>query len=429
MNKNIFLVEKRSSLNTHRPSLALARISTLHKNQNDNIYHVVIKSDFKMPSVKPDKVYISIIFSWDVLKFIEFIKTLRWMYPTLTKDDIVIGGVAPYFTKDLIIEHTGIAPVMGCVHELDHVIPDPEFAENDTTYLFTMRGCPNDCSWCGVPEIEKEKYVIGNWKEHINLNASKIVIMDNNLLAAPLEHRKEVFNYLAEIASSEGTKIPGTRKLRSVEFDGGFDFRHLTEENLGFMKRIRWNRIRLAFDKVGYEKVFDKAMKRLLKAFPKVSSRGIHEDIDVFVLYGCSENHDTIEDTLWRVYKLMYHYKVKPYLMRYQPLGSLTYKTFVSPYWDETNLVDIARWANNRRILYKVPSFKFYYGRRTDGKCLAALTEGQRDVLSQVKVNLQNYDFTKTYEDNRELIRKELQERSSVLIRIASEFEQLEFAM
>lgn len=429
MNKNIFLVEKRSSLNTHRPSLALARLSTLHKEKGDNVHHIIISSDYKIPNVKPDKVYISIIFSWDILKFIEFIKSLLWMYPTLSKDDIVIGGVAPYFMRDFILEQTGIEPVMGCVYDLDHVIPDPEFMDNDTSYLFTMRSCPNNCSWCVVPKIEKENYVISNWKEQIDLSASKIVIMDNNLLAAPFEHRKEVFDYLAEIANSEGTRVPGRRKLRSVEFDGGFDFRHLTEENLEMMKRIRWSRIRLAFDHIAYEKVFDKAMKRLLEAFPKVSSRGVHENIDVFVLYGCPENKDTIEDTLWRTYKLIHYYKVKPYLMRYQPLGSLTYKTYVSPYWEENDLVDIARWANNRRILYKVPSFKYYYGRRLDGKCLASLTQGQREILNQVKVDMKAYDFSKTYQENRDLIQKELDERNNVLTRITKEFEQMEFAI
>lgn len=212
------------------------------------------------------------------------------------------------------------------------------------------------CKWCCVPSIEKDAYVIENWKEQINLNASKIVIMDNNLLAAPYEHRKAVFGYLAEIASAEGTKIPGTRKLRSVEMDGGCDFRHITDENLELMKCIRWSKIRVAFDHVAYENVFDKAMEKLLKAFPKVSSRGMHENIEAYVLYGCPQNKDTIEDTLWRTHKLLHYYKVFPYLMRYQPLESLTYKTFVSDYWEEPDLIDIARWANNRRLLFSVPS-------------------------------------------------------------------------
>jgi hypothetical protein len=37
---------------------------------------------------------------------------------------------------------------------------------------------------------------------------------------------------------------------------------------------------------VAYERVFDEAIERLLNVFPKVSSRGLHEQIECYVLYG-----------------------------------------------------------------------------------------------------------------------------------------------
>lgn len=429
MKKNIFLVEKRSSLNEHRPSLALARFSTLHKAQGDNIYHVVLSSDYTLPSIRPDKVYVSIIFSWDIPKFIAVIQKLLWAYPTLSKNDIVIGGVAPFFMKDYIFERTGIEPVSGCVFELDHVIPDPTFFENDTSYVFTMRSCPNNCQWCVVSKIESEFYIIDNWKEQINLNASRIVIMDNNLLAAPYEHRKEVFDYLTKIASVEGTKVPGRRKLRSVEFDGGFDARHMTDENLEMIKRIRWRKIRVAFDRIDYEEVFDRAMDRLIKAYPKVSSRGMHEQIECYVLFGCPETNDSLEDTLYRAYKLLYHHRIFPYLMRYQPLESLTYKSFVAPNWDEKDLVDIARWVNNRRLLFRVPSYKYFFGRKSDGKSLSRTSNEQKRLFSQLSKTEPGLDYSKLFKGNVDLIREEINERKILLSRMQKGYNQLQLLL
>lgn len=412
MNKNIYLVEKRSSLNKHRPSLALARFSTLHKNNLDNIIHVIIDSHYSLPVVPPDKVYISIIFSWDLPYFVKFISKLRRLYPFLTNEDIVIGGVATYHVRQQIIEQTGITPSVGCLYDLDHVIPDPAFYEEDNTYLFTMRSCPNRCSFCIVNSIESDFYVIKNYKEQINDKAGNVVICDNNLLAAPLEHWKEVLSYLTEIAHKDGVRIQGTRKLRTVEFDGGFDWRHLKDENIELLKDIRFSKIRVAFDDVRYEKGFDQSIERLLKAFPKVSKRGMHENIECYVLYGCDLTKDTLEDTLYRVYKLYHHYKIWPYLIRFQPLDNLTYKTYVSPFWTSEDLVDIARWANSRRVLAKTPNYKFYYGRQEDGKCLSHFQGDQSLFVSghSFEIPILNYDLG--YQANFEILKRDLRERN-----------------
>lgn len=430
MNKNIYLVEKRSSLKKHRPSLALARLSTFHKEKTDNIFHVILDNKCSFPEVPPDKVYVSIIFSWDLPNFVKFIRQLRKVYPYLTNEDIVIGGVATFHIKDKIIEQTGIAPVTGCSYALDHVVPDPEFYQHDkNTYVFTMRSCPNNCTYCLVPSLEPEYYVIKNWKDQINLKAGNVVICDNNLLAAPLEHRKEVLEYLAKIAHKDGTRIKGTRKLRTVEFDGGLDFRFLSDENIELLKNIRFSKIRVAFDDVRYEKGFDQAMARLLKAFPKLSKRGKHENIECYVLYGCDATKDTIEDTLYRAYKLYHYYGIFPYLMRFQPLNSPTYKTYISPLWKKEDLIDLGRWSNGRFVLPKVPNFKFYFGRKKDGTCLSRFQTAHKEILKKVKHDLPKLNYALDFKANLPIIREDLGARNDFLNRSEKRITQLQLAI
>ncbi len=420
MAQNIFLVEKRSSLKKHRPSMGLARLSTVHKAAGDTIYHIILDARYTLPSVKPDKVYISMIFSYDLAVFAKFVRQIRKLYPHLGQEDIVIGGVATLHMNERIEQEIGITPVVGCDRELDEVKPDPEFYDCDSTYVFTRRGCPQKCSFCVVGEIESEPRNIANWKSHIDMTKPNVVICDNNILASPKEHQKEVFDYLREIAPVEGAKVEGGRKLRSANFDGGIDHRLINDNTMEMLKGIRFNRIRLAWDVLGTEPQFDRAMQKLLTLFPQTSSRGLHEMFEVYVLYNCDKTKDSLEATLYRVYKLLYHYRVLPYLMRYQPLNEESYKTYISPYWDEKDVVDIARWINSRPVLMSTPSYKYYYGRNEDGKCINSTTQEERHILKVLEMNPPKLDYTKGFKDNLSAIRAEINARNKVLSQIRS---------
>lgn len=419
MDRNIFLIEKKSKLKKHRPSLALARFSTIFKEQQDKVYHIILGQD-KFPNVAPDKVYVSIVFSWDIPEFIKCINKLRFLYPSLKDSDIQIGGVATYHMKDYIIKGTGITPFVGCSKELDCVIPDPSFYTTDETFVFTMRHCPNNCSYCLVPQLEPEYYPIENWKDQINMQAKTVVICDNNILKADPKHKKDVLEYLAQIASAEGTVIEGSRgKIREVEFDGGVDWRALTDENIQLLKKIRFRKFRVAFDNVNYEKGFTAAMERLLKEYPNVSkSRGLRENFEAFVLYNCPDTKDTIEDTLYRAYVLFYKFKIYPYLMRFQPYDTLEYKSYVSPYWSDKDCVDIGRWGNNRRVFMKMPRYKYYYGRKEDGQCINSFNDSARQILNSLYAENLKIDFSKPFKENINVIKEELEERAEILDRL-----------
>lgn len=422
---NILLVDYKSG--NYRPSLGLARFSTLHKEMGDNVIHASISnSDYTLPKdFIPDKVYVSIVFSWSVTKLSAFVIKLKSKFPHLQEDGrMLIGGISTAFMDETICQMFGVRSVdKGCSVEIDNVIPDFSIFEENKTYVFTMRQCPNKCSFCAVNVIEPERWYISNWKEQIDMSKKIVVIGDNNAFAADYDHRKDLFEYLTQIAHKNGVRVDGSRKIRCVEFDGGFDWRYMTEENMEFIKNIKWNKIRFAWDNVNYEKRFDESMKTLLNYYPKTSSRGVHENMECYVLYNFYknengiENYDTLEDALYRMYKLFYHYKVYPYLMRYQPLNTMKYKSYVSPKWSKQDCIDIGRFANNRYVLWTAKYFRHYYGRLSDGTSLSS-TKGLRDIMKYVASMYNqplelNYD--KTFNDNLHLLKEDIKIRTEGL--------------
>ncbi len=266
--------------------------------------------------------------------------------------------------------------------------------------------------------MEPNFYAIENWKEQINMKASRVVLCDNNILTTPENHKREVFDYLKQIAPKEGAMVEGSRALRRVEFDGGWDWRHL-EENIELIQGVKYSKIRVAWDDIKYENRFDRAMKFLLKAYPQVSKRGMHESTECFVLYNCDLiTDDSLESCLFRAYKLYHHYHVWPYLMRYQPLDTLKYKSYVSPQWSENDAIDIGRWANNRHVLPKVPRFTDYYGRKEDGTCLSKCSINEIRAFEAVKKRMPTpiaIDYTKPFRANLGALRQELEQRAIIL--------------
>lgn len=489
---NIWLVE--SEAGDERPSLGLARFSTLYRKKGDNIIHLVLRSGYKIPNIKPDKVIISIIFSWEIPFFVDFIRVLQFRYTHLKIEDIEIGGVAPFYMRDFIKEQTGIEPIKGCVPVLDVIPPDPLFyeafyrrqarlyADRSTksaekarvkanklqteeaqgkaqkaerlaseartkaermesgdiravdlqTFVFTTRGCKNGCTYCVVPDIEgREMAVITGWLNHVNLRAKEIVVCDNNILAAPKAHKEEVFAFLAEVANVKGTIIPDSNQTkRVVTFDGGFDFRRINSENMELIKQVKWNKIRMAWDNVKDEKLFDKAIRMMLDVYGKGDK--LIREFEVYVLYnfyGGEDKYDTIEDTLYRIYKLRNYYKVYPYAMRYQPLTRLDYKEYLSPKWNKHDAGDIARWVNSRWIFEKVKNYMYFAGRDADGKNIGMFDPTMEKAVEELRQVPSRVDFTKSYQENFAILKKEMEERSEIMKRIYDQVEQLKLAI
>jgi len=117
---------------------------------------------------------------------------------------------------------------------------------------FTTRGCIRNCPWCIVPQKEGKLSIVGDVYDLWDGKSKDIIIMDNNILAAP-EHF---------------FKISGQLKKESlrVDFNQGLDHRLLTDKICKELFSLHHcKEIRFAFDHISYKKSVMKALKMLRK--------------------------------------------------------------------------------------------------------------------------------------------------------------------
>ena len=219
-------------------------------------------------------------------------------------------------------KETGIVPHVGLLEDSEPFSPDLEpFAEwpgSDSSYVFTTRGCPNSCKFCGSKMICKEFHIVENWKDHIDPQRPKIILHDENITAAPFEHYKEVMEYLAS-----------TKK--EILFNNGFDCRLFTEQHADLLAKAKHKSVRFAFDTMAQDGYVQEAVRMCLKRkIPK-------DSILVYVLHNFN---DTIEDAMYRANEI-HALGVRVYPMRYKPLDWLSPKIrYISPKWSERDVID-----------------------------------------------------------------------------------------
>lgn len=415
----VLLLEMRSHQKKHRPNLGLARFSTLFKNAGDTVHYHVATAKKPFPAAfTPDKVVISLTFSWDLPLLTDIVSRMRFIWPHL-HGNIQIGGVATFHNEARILDFTGVRPEIGCDRNMDRVPPDPAFfAESENCYVFTTRGCGNSCIFCPVPDIESELYVIENWKDQILPDKKNIVLGDNNILKHPAEHRDELLRYLAQLAPRVSSPT------RTVEFDGGLDFRQLHRPGvIEMLSKIAFSKDRFAFDSIHYEAEFDAAFNLLQPILGPRSKRGLYEKSEVYTLYNCDDLSDTPAEALYRIYKLRYHYGLLPYAMRFMPLNAMEYKEHLSPFWDEETATDIGRWVNFRPAFLPIGEFIEYMGNRIDcGQQLIDSKLRGRELFNRFGLKwfpvVERLDFSKGYQANRRLIEEQLFVRKENMARM-----------
>lgn len=139
---------------------------------------------------------------------------------------------------------------------IDKLQPDYSIYPNlpkDTAYGFLTRGCINSCPWCVVPK--KEGYITPYMDcEEIAIEGRhKLVLMDNNILAAGDFYTEQLNKIIANHFS--------------IDFNQAMDARLVTEENARLLAKISWihNRIRFGCDTHQQIDHCEKAMSLLKK--------------------------------------------------------------------------------------------------------------------------------------------------------------------
>ena len=243
------------------PNLALMKLSAYHKAKGDEVF-------LNFPLQPPDITYASCVFSWNA----------KWR--ARVPDGAIVGG-------------SGITLKSELPPEVEHTKPDYSLYPGvDFSMGFTSRGCIRKCPWCIVPEKEGNITPSASIYEFWNRQHQRIVLLDNNLLAAP-NWRQTMEDLIAENLE--------------VDFNQGLDIRLLSEEVVDYLKQVKTQRLRFAFDNIAYEKAVREGIKLLTEN--GIASR----HLSFYVLVGF-HNDNTIVDRV----RLLQSLNVDIYPMAYK---------------------------------------------------------------------------------------------------------------
>ncbi len=288
------------------PNLALMKLSAYHKSQGDTV-------EWFMPleSEKYDRVYASKVFSFSAM-------------PTYLPATTIIGGTG--IVKPLIRNTPNLPP------EVDSCVPDYSlYPDRHKAIGFTTRGCVRSCGFCYVPYTEGSLRVIGDLYSFWT-GQKDVVLLDNNLTAAPWEHFERVLKQCI------------TEKVY-VDFCQGLDLRLMTDDHAALLARVRVphdKRLRFAWDSLADGPEIERGLRLLIKHIARQS-------IMVYVLVGYNTS---FEQDLKRV-EYLRGYGVDPYVMIYNGRRDLSLREF-------------QRWVNHKAI-FKTVTWDEYTSHHTKG--------------------------------------------------------------
>lgn len=268
------------------PNLPLMKLSTWHKARGDDV-------GFWSPLFKYDMVYASKVFSD-------------------TPDN-------KYLPEGTERGGTGYDLTVELPAEVEKQIPDYSlYPKWDTAIGFTTRGCPRKCPYCVVPKKEGKLKVVSDIYSFWT-GQRKIVLLDNNLTAAPFEH----FQKVCEDCITENLL---------VDFSQGLDIRLITPEHAWLLAKVRtFKQIHFAFDHINHKTAVREGVK-ILEANGVPRSR-----LMFYVLIGYDS---TPEGDLYRV----------------EYLKGLGVTPFVMPYNRRKSYQNnFARWVNMKAIFNSIP--------------------------------------------------------------------------
>jgi hypothetical protein len=307
------------------PPLGLMKLSTWYKQRGDEVLYHRGQSWIGMDNnFNPDEILITSLFTWDLDEVVSTVNSFKHRFPCAK---IMIGGVGASAVPRYVEKRTGIRPHIGFLPEVDRCIPDylmsDETRRLEESMIFTTRGCAHKCQYCIVKTIEPEYSTINNWERAIDESKPRIVVFDNNLLAADKNHVESVFDALE-------------RTNKWFDINSGFDVFLFKKEHAERIADLKIKPIRFAFDKMTQEKA-------LLKSIKYCKDVGINPDsIRVYVLYNYE---DTIEEARYRA-EAVIKLGCKPFVMRYKPLDWLDKAEYIAPSWTDEDIKDFSQYFN-----------------------------------------------------------------------------------
>lgn len=274
--------------NTGFPNLALCKLYAWHKREGNRVWLNPSRELYDYL----DLLYGSRVFSWSE-RLIEGVITGDWL-----------------------------------ADEIEHICPDFSLytIEKEVTYGFTSRGCIRKCEFCQVWRREGGIKAWAHPSEFCREWTKKVVLMDNNWLAAP--NFEETANYLIE-------------KGVEVDPNQGLDIRLVTEKKAKILRQLKMKKVRFAFDSMEYKDELVRGVQTLRHWRVKP------------LQYECYVLHKPGDDALERI----------------RILEGMYVDPFVMPYVDENGKREtshLARWANAKQAYRKVPWEEYWYKDREE---------------------------------------------------------------
>jgi len=325
---------------TPYPPLGLMKIATWLKTRHKGCQVLdVVGNDIPSAVSRPDRVYVTSLFTWDLDKLV---RTVNFYADRFPRAKIEIGGIAASLLPDYVERATGVRPHVGLLKSAEGCAPDYSLTFGrrvNASITFASRGCPRHCRFCCVQSHEPDFFVRDDWEKDINADLPRIVFWDNNWLASPnlTEDCKRI------------------RRLgKEVDFNQGLDARLYDERVAKELSKVRLSPIRFAFDHIGLE-------KQLMKAV-RLARQVSHEEIRVYVLYNFN---DTPEDLYQRL-DLLNSSRVLAFPMEYRKPTAARAK-FPGPHWDAALLrafkLTLLFYYRRGMITESRSSFHSIYGR------------------------------------------------------------------
>jgi len=312
------------------PPIGLLKLSSYEKSKG-NTTELVRKRGF--PRRKPDKIYITSLFTWAWRPVWEAVRSFKAWFPNV---EITLGGLY----ASLMPEHAALSGAdhiwVGLFEEAEDMVPDYTLVPRwKASIVFASRGCCRACPYCSVPKIEgrmnRQKRSIRRyiWPGH-----TKIIFFDNNILAS--QYWCQIFQEVIDLGMA-------------VDFNQGLDARLLSPEAAALISKMKIRTVRLAYDTPSQKEAVESAIELL-------HSQGVRKRrIQVYTLFNFRETPD---EFLERVRQIL-EWGAVCYPMRYQPPMTLKKDSFVSAHWTRDQLEKVAK---ARRVIGYGGAFPPYKG-------------------------------------------------------------------
>lgn len=304
---HILLVEP--AYYTRYPPLGLLKLASYHRREDDTVELI---RGCSFPDKKPDKIYVTSLFTWGWKEVWEAVRYYKSLFPTT---ELSLGGIY----ASLMPEHAKLSGAdrvhIGLIKEAEDLLPAYDLIpEWKWSILFASRGCPNRCPFCAVPRLEGDLNSCKQSIRHLVYPGHKRVILwDNNILASP--------NWESIVAEAQELGI-------GVDYNQGLDAKLVTPKVAETLSKLKMPCVRLAYD-------FKAKGKYVEQAIGLITSNGIRgREIFVYVLYNFE---DTPDDFFERVRDVL-TWGAVVFPMRFEPLDSMTRNSYISRSWDKNRL-------------------------------------------------------------------------------------------